>query len=289
MKAVCYGEILWDVFGEKKTIGGATFNVAGHFSRLGDTSYMISAVGDDELGRETLSAITKIGVDSSFVNTVCYETGKAYVTLLNGSPSYSFNTPSAWDYIALSEKEEKKLFSENWDVFVFGTLSQRGETSHETLQKILKSIKAKHFFFDVNLRLNYYSKKIIDEGLEKATILKVNDDEEKVILSLFSLSSLDELFVLYNNLSMIILTRGADGSVIMTRGDKYTSKPKKVEVVDTVGAGDSFSASFLHYLISGESIPSALEKATLVSSFVVQHCGAIPEYSSSLKKSLSLS
>lgn len=289
MKTVCYGEILWDVYGDKKTIGGATFNVAGHFSRLGDTAYMISAVGDDELGREAVDALVEIGVEREFVNTVPYETGKAYVTLQSGSPSYAFNTPCAWDYIALDKEEERKLYGGEWDVFVFGTLSQRGETSHLTLRNILGAIKAKEFFFDVNFRLNYYSKEIIEEGLEKATILKVNDEEEIVILSLFSLTSLSDLFDRYPSLKMIILTKGGEGSVILTKKEKYLSKPGKVSVVDTVGAGDSFSATFLHFLIKGEALESALSKATLVSSYVVKHRGAVPEYSYDLKKRLSLS
>ncbi len=289
MKVVCYGEILWDIFEDKKTIGGATFNVAGHFSRLGDKAYMISAVGNDTLGREALSSLDSIGVERKFIKTIDYETGKAYVTLLDGSPSYSFNTPCAWDYISLEKKEEEKLFSCEWDVFVYGTLSQRGKTSHETLRKILAGIKAKEFFFDVNFRLGYYSKEVIDGGLEKATILKVNEDEEKVILSLFSLSSIKELFDIYHSLKMIIMTYGRDGSVVLTRNEKYISKPDKVSVVDTVGAGDSFSASFLHFLIAGESVESALRKATIVSSYVVEHRGAIPEYSLELKKKLSLS
>ena len=288
MKAVCYGEILWDVFKERKTIGGATFNVAGHFSRLGDTAYMISAVGEDELGRESLSSVLSIGVDPTFVKTVPYETGCAYVTLNDGIPSYSFNTPCAWDYIALDDENEKELLNGEYDVFVYGTLAQRGEVSHQTLWRIMRSIKAREFFFDVNLRLNYYSKEIIDEGLSKATILKVNDDEEKVIISMFGISSLGELFAKYTSLRMIILTKGAEGSDILTREEKYHSFPEKVSVVDTVGAGDSFSAAFLHFLIAGDEIRTALDKATQVASYVVQHCGAIPQYSDELKKRLGL-
>lgn len=288
MKAVCFGEILWDVYGESKKIGGATFNVSGHFSKLGDHSYMISALGDDELGREAFRSIASIGVDKTFVNTVSYPTGCAFVSLDNGSPSYSFNSPCAWDFIALGEEQQKKLFDDEYDVFVFGSFSQRNEVTRKTLELILVNIKAKEVFFDVNLRLNYYSKEIIENGLERTTILKVNEDEEKVIKEMFSLSDITSLFDRYKKLKMIILTCGSSGSVIYTRNEKYLSTPEDVKVIDTVGAGDSFSAVFLHFIIKGDVIPIALEKATEVASFVVQYQGALPPYSDELKKKLSI-
>ena len=283
MKTLCFGEILWDIVGDKKTIGGAPFNVSGHFSRLGDDSSVISALGDDELGRLALSAISDIGVSREFVTIVPYDTGCAFVTLKEGIPSYSFNTPSAWDYIALSDSQTKSILSEEYDVFVFGTLSQRGKVSHKTLRKLLREIKTKEIFFDVNLRLNYYSKEIIEEGIMSLTILKLNDEEERVILKLLGIKSLTELLDRYKNLKMIIYTCGGEGSVIITRDNRYVSKPENVSVVDTVGAGDSFSATFLHFFISGESIPDAMAKATSVASFVVQKPGAIPVYSDELK------
>lgn len=289
MKAVCYGEILWDVFGDKKTIGGAVFNVAGHFSRLGDTSFLISSVGKDELGKDAIKSLDSIEVDRTFVNEVSYPTGCAFITLDNGLPSYSFNDPCAWDYISIDASKERILFEQEYDVFVFGTLCQRGEVSRRTLLRVLKNIKAKEFFFDVNLRLNYYTKEIIEEGLKKATILKVNDEEERVILSMFNLSSLSELFDEYPSLRIIILTCGSKGSIINTKEKKYEATPEDVKVVDTVGAGDSFSATFLHFLIEGKDIPVALEKATLVASYVVQYQGAIPKYSAEFKESLGIS
>ena len=288
MKAVCFGEILWDVYGESKKIGGATFNVSGHFSKLGDQSYMISALGDDELGNEAFKSIESIGVDKSFVNTVSYPTGCAFVSLENGCPSYSFNSPCAWDFIKLDEEQQKKLFADEYDVFVFGSFSQRNEISRNTLELILDNIKAKEVFFDVNLRLSHYSKEIIEKGLERTTILKVNEDEEKVIREMFSLDDITALFSRYKNLKMIILTCGSSGSIIYTGIEKYSSTPENVKVVDTVGAGDSFSAAFLHFIIKGDDVPIALEKATEVASFVVQYQGALPSYSDELKEKLSI-
>lgn len=286
MKTLCYGEILWDIAGEKKTIGGAPFNVSGHFSRLGDESYVISALGNDELGHLAFSAVSSIGVRTTFLKFVPYDTGCAYVTLKEGIPSYSFNTPSAWDNITITEEQFGRIREEEYDVFVFGTLSQRSSVSHETLKKLLDGIKAKEMFFDVNLRLNFYSKDIIEEGLSKATILKLNDEESDVILKLLNLNNLSSLLERYENLKMIIYTCGGEGSVVITRKETYTSKPEKINVVDTVGAGDSFSATFLHFLIKGNTIPEAMTKATTVASFVVQQPGAIPVYSNELKSAI---
>ncbi len=288
MKSVCFGEILWDVYEDNKKIGGATFNVSGHFSKLGDFSYMISAVGNDELGSEAFKSIASIGVDKTFVNTVSYPTGCAFVSLDNGSPSYTFNSPCAWDFITLDEYQQQILFEKEYDVFVFGTFSQRNEVSRKTLKLILDNIKAKEVFFDLNLRLNYYSEEIIRRGLERTTILKVNDEEEKVIRAMFSFDDIASLFDRYSNLKIIILTCGSSGSVVYTRNDKFISKPEDVKVVDTVGAGDSFSATFLHFIIKGDQISDALEKATEVASFVVQYQGALPPYSDSLKNRLFL-
>lgn len=282
MKALSFGEIIWDVNGDERTLGGAPLNVAGHLARLGDDVIIVSATGNDEEGREALRAINELGVDSSFVHAVGYDTGFAKVELKDGSPSYSFNDPAAWDAIALSSDEIERLSTMDFDCVIFGTLALRHETSRNTLFTLLDALRTKEVFFDVNLRLSFYSDDLIVRCLEKATMLKMNDEELPVVARAIS-SGPEEvysrLFSRFPNLKKIILTLGARGAQCHERGNVTTVRPKKTRVVSTVGAGDSLSAAFLHYDALGLDTKTSLERATRLASYVVGQMGAIPQYS----------
>ena len=291
MKALCFGEILWDINGDKRTLGGAPLNVAGHIRRLGGDSLIVSAVGSDELGDLTLSAIDDLGVDRRYVRRSVHGTGVAEVTLEEGIPSYSFNDPAAWDDVTLSDSDLAVLSSERFDAVVYGTLSARHDQTRHALFALLDSVNSAEFFFDVNIRLSFYSDGLIRDGLERATILKMNDEEVPIVASAIGCDeqSLMKALFRFPRLRRIIVTCGKDGSYCYGKdGDIAHAGTGKVCVVNTVGAGDSLSAAFLYFTASGLPSAQALSKAAEVADYVVTEDGAIPEYDEELRKRLGL-
>ncbi len=280
MNYINFGEILFDVFSDKATLGGAPLNAAVHMSRLGLDGMTVSALGRDALGERALSEIRNLGMNTDGISLVEKETGKAVVTLTDGNADYAFNEDNAWDNIPVPQCLPDKV-----DIIYFGTLAQRAERSRNTLDYILSHTEADHLFFDVNIRKKYYTKDIIMNGLRKATILKLNDEEVPVILDsadilssgLSGLEKLKEKF----SLDLVLLTLGSRGSMCL--GDRwYSMEPEKANVVDTVGAGDSLSAGFLASYISDGDITRALRVGTKLASFVVTQRGAIPSYTKEL-------
>lgn len=291
MKALCFGEILWDVNGSERTLGGAPLNVAGHIRRLGGNSYMASAVGRDELGSLTLSAIDSLGVDRRLVHLSDNPTGIAEVTLSDGIPSYAFNDPAAWDDINMTEDDMSFLASQSFDAIVYGTLAARHSSSRMALFAILDSIDSREFFFDVNIRLSFYSDELIMEGLKRATILKMNDEEIPAVASALGCGKervIERLFQM-PRLGKVIVTCGKEGAYCYERnGFCVHADAGSAEVVSTVGAGDSLSAAFLFFSSLGYDASQSLERAAKVAEFVVTEPGAIPEYPENLKKKLGI-
>lgn len=291
MKALAFGEILWDVNGNEKTIGGAPLNVLAHIRRLGGESSIISAVGSDELGRDSLACLEDFGIAERYVRISPFPTGRADVVLENGIPSYEFNMPCAWDDIRLSDEQYIDIFNDEFSVFIYGTLAQRCLTSALTLEKLLDDVSAAEFFFDVNLRGNFYNEKSIGRGLGKATIIKMNDEELPVVASLLGTGKENLVGWLFDNTSVkkILVSAGSSGSFCHEKGGKaYHAGAADVSVVDTVGAGDSLSAAFLYFLARGMDTGSALEKASVLADYVVTKRGAVPEYDADLRNRLSL-
>lgn len=291
MKALAFGEILWDVNGNEKTIGGAPLNVLAHIRRLGGESSILSAVGSDELGRDSLACLEDFGIAKRYVRISPFPTGRADVVLENGIPSYEFNMPCAWDDIRLSDEQYIDIFNDEFSVFIYGTLAQRCLTSALTLEKLLDDVSAAEFFFDVNLRGNFYDEKSIGRGLGKATIIKMNDEELPVVASLLGTGKENLVGWLFDNTSVkkILVSAGSSGSFCHEKGGKaYHAGAADVSVVDTVGAGDSLSAAFLYFLARGMDTGSALEKASVLADYVVTKRGAVPEYDADLRNRLSL-
>lgn len=277
-----FGEILWDVFGDSKEIGGAPFNFAAHSVKMGAKVCFISAVGKDELGDEALSRCEKLNIPTDCIVRVASPTGKALVTLEKGTPSYELVEGVSYDNIPAM------LPVEIPDVFYFGTLAQRSSASADSLKKILEITasmetstgKTPLIFFDINIRQHYYNNEIIERSMKAATILKVSREEIGVFGLFGSLEEIcGQLFDLYPNLQMIIVTLDSDGAFAAERDGAITYSPKTdCKVVSTVGAGDSFSAAFLVSYINGETIEASLEMATKVAGFVCEHTEAIPDY-----------
>lgn len=283
MKAVCFGEVLWDISEKSQTLGGAPLNVLGHVARLGDQGIIISAVGSDDLGARTAESLASLGIDTRYLAVKDgVKTGKAFIRLEDGIPSYSFNSPAAWDLI---DVPGESFFSSSYDVFIFGTLSQRNEKSRKTLYHILDSIKCKEIFFDVNLRLFFYSDEIIRESLSRCTILKMNDEELPVVLKATGRDDVFSLMEKYD-IRITLVTNGKKGTDCYTCERVYHQDAMKVQVVDTVGAGDSLSGAFLHFLLLGDTVEDALRKAGTVADYVVTKPGAIPEYDDEIMRKI---
>lgn len=278
MDFISFGEILFDVFPDKATLGGAPLNVAGHLTKLGLNGYILSAVGDDELGKRAISEINNLGLNTEKISTLNYETGKAIITLNGKNAEYEFNMPCAWDNIPLLP------LPEHVSLIYYGTLAQRGN-SKQTLKELLNKVSSDHRFFDVNIRKHFYSDEIIKEGVENATILKLNDEEVDIVLDALKLKmrgyrGLEELAKSYN-LDLVLLTKGKEGT--MCYKDKWYRVPcAEVEVVDTVGAGDSLSAGFLASYIKTGDLEKSLIIGSHIADYVVTKRGAIPEYDGEL-------
>lgn len=289
MKLLSFGEILFDVFGDTATLGGAPLNVAAHYRQLGGESSIISAVGNDELGERALDEIENLDVDSAMIEMLDgTPTGRADITLHGKDATYEFNYPAAWDRIRIYDDDIDEIEDGNTIIY-FGTLALRSTASFLSLQKLLGETAPAEVFVDINLRKDFYSDDILSYCLDNATILKINEDEIEVLSDMLALEKADgkELSSwLFDNTAVetLLLTRGKKGSDLFIKDEKPIHVDcSNVNVVDTVGAGDSLSAAYLFFRYEKKLSPAdALFKATAVADYVVSHKGAIPSYDASL-------
>ena len=281
---IAFGEILWDVINGGAHIGGAPFNLAAHAVRCGLRAATVSRVGDDELGHAALAEMERLGVDGRWVAAdALHPTGTVTVRLAGGQPSYTIHTDVAWDFIQLSEAALQSLASERPRVFCFGTLAQRSEMSRNTLFRLLDRFAFTEVFYDVNLRQKFWSGAAVEAGLKWATLVKVNDDEARVLGGLlFDGACEPEAFcnaVLQRyRARAVIVTLGSDGCLVCERGRVAVRVPGvKVDVVDAVGAGDAFSAAFLSAWLKGATAAEAAAAGNRRGAWVASHGGAVPE------------
>lgn len=283
MKSLAFGEVLWDIYPTSKHFGGAPMNFAAHFKKCGGEASIVTAIGVDTYGREALEQIQALGIGTQYVSCLKdKETGKCLVTLdENKIPSYNLLNHVAYDYI-----EKPKLKNEKYDVLYFGTLALRNENNVGVLKDIISENIFDEIAVDVNVRPPYYNDSTIKFALENATILKISDEELPTVMrALGSACECDVkcaefLSETFKNLKIVIITRADKGSLAYRSFDKalYQTGAKSVEVVSTVGAGDSFTAAFLAKLLKTGDISAALSLATEISAFVVSSKDAIPEY-----------
>jgi len=272
------GEILWDLLPEGKQLGGAPANFAWHAQQLGANGAVVSAVGKDAYGDEILEIIKKRNLQNG-ITRIDKHTGTVDVKLVGGIPDYVINQNVAWDFIELNIEAEKAL--ETASAICFGSLAQRSNVSFNSIQRALEmapdeSIKV----FDVNLRQHFYNREIIESSLEHATVFKINDEELDELRKLFSMSGDDvsvcRQFLEKYNLRMVALTKGSEGSVLITREEMSELETPKVEVSDTIGAGDSFTAALTVGLLAGKSLKEIHRSAIEISAFVCTRAGAMP-------------
>jgi len=274
------GEILWDVFPERKVLGGAPANFAYHASQFALNGYVVSAVGNDSLGNEIFDNLKEKKMNY-LIEKTGFQTGTVQVTLDKiGNPKYEICENTAWDNIPFTENVEN--LAKNTHTVCFGSLAQREKVSRETIQKFLAAMPDNSLkIFDINLRQHYYSKELIEESLKLSNMMKLNEEEIVIVGKLFEWNSSEEDVCkkLRNdyNIGILVLTKGTEGSYVYhDNGVSFLNTPK-VRVVDTVGAGDSFTGAFTAAIMHGESIENAHRLAVDVAAFVCTQQGAMPE------------
>ena len=284
------GEALWDMLPEGKKIGGAPANFAYHVSQFGLDSYVVSAVGEDELGTEILANFRekKLGCR---IERVPYPTGTVQVQLDgNGVPCYDIREGVAWDNIPFTLALES--LARQTCAVCFGSLAQRSVVSCETINRFLDTMPdgpGRYKIFDINLRQGFYTKDTLCNSMRKCNILKINDEELVTVSRMFGYPGIDLqdkcwILLAKYNLKMLILTCGVNGSYVFTPGEVSFVETPKVEVADTVGAGDSFTAAFVASILKGLPIPDAHKIAVETSAFVCTQNGAMPVLPDRLKE-----
>jgi len=277
------GEALWDVLPEGKKIGGAPANFAYHVSQFGLPSRVVSAIGNDPLGREIVENFTSKGLNH-LIEEVPYPTGTVQVEIdPAGVPQYDIKENVAWDNIPYTARLE--ALAGQTRAVCFGSLAQRNVVSRDTINRFLDAMPQTAdslVVFDVNLRQGFYTKEILCNSMKRCNILKINDEELVTVSRMFGYPGIDlqdKCWILLGkyNLRMLILTCGINGSYVFTPGNVSFQPTPKVEVADTVGAGDSFTAAFIASLLKGKSVTEAHTLAVRTSAFVCTRKGAMPE------------
>ncbi|MDR1096981.1 MAG: carbohydrate kinase [Tannerella sp.] len=274
------GELLWDVFPDRKKAGGAPVNFVYHATQMGAEGCAVSAVGNDADGREIIRELEKNGIRHCTAVTE-HPTGRVLVELDNGSPTYTITEGVAWDYLPLTQ-QAMDLVKEA-DAVCFGTLAQRSPVSRETVGALL-ACAPEHALrvFDVNLRQHYYSRELISDSLEKSNVFKLNDEELNILRPMFGLEGDDcevcrALMEKYN-LRYLALTAGSRSSAVYSQTEISTIPTPQVTVADTVGAGDAFSGAFIYSILTGKPLREAHRKAVEIAAFVCSRYGAWPSY-----------
>ena len=284
------GEVLWDVLPEGKKLGGAPANFAYHAGQfLGmDNTIAVSALGSDKLADETIEALDEHRLNY-MLPRVPYPTGTVQVQLdEQGVPTYDIKENVAWDNIPFDNDIAK--IACNCRAVCFGSLAQRNVVSRETIKKFLEATPADCMkIFDINLRQQFYTKEVICQSLKHCNVLKINDEELVLIGRMFDYPGLDMenkcwLILGKYDLDMLVLTCGTNGSYVFTPGQMSFQETPDVKVADTVGAGDSFTGSFVGSILNGKSVPEAHHTAVQVSAYVCTQNGAMPEYDKELLK-----
>lgn len=281
------GEVLWDMLPEGRKIGGAPVNFAYHAGQFGIDTMAVSAIGNDKLGEDTIAEMNGKHLNHIFPS-VPYPTGSVQVSLdEKGVPAYDIKENVAWDNIPFTNEIES--VARSCRAVCFGSLAQRNTVSRNTIRKFIESTPSGCIrIFDINLRQNFYTSNVIHYSLELCNILKINDEEIMLVSRMFNYDSSNIENVCRTimedfSLEMVILTCGTKGSYIFTKGGVSFMPTPKVNVADTVGAGDSFTGSFCAAILRGLPVAEAHKKAVEVSAYVCTQNGAMPEIPESMK------
>jgi fructokinase len=295
------GELLWDILPEGRRAGGITIddslsgflggapaNFAVMTGRLGNHSTILSRIGRDELGRIAISQLDPMPVDASPIQVdMLHPTGRVTVDLGEGGPHYQIHEDAAWDYLELSD--EWVRLAERADAICFGSLAQRSRTSRQTIQTLAAESSASCIrVFDANLRAPHYSGEVIQESLELASVLKLNENELPLVLNMLGLPGGDEakrlqlrfgadrILAEFPSLDMVAVTRGEGGSLLVRRGEWHEHPGIRVNMVDPIGCGDAFTAAMTHYMLRGANLAVLNEAGNRWGAWVASQSGAMP-------------
>lgn len=286
------GEALWDVLPEGKKLGGAPANFAYHVSQFGLNSRVVSAVGQDKLGMEILDNFREKQL-YGMVEIVPYPTGTVQVELdAEGVPCYDIKEGVAWDNIPYTQALDG--LARQTRAVCFGSLAQRSIVSRETIHRFLDAMPDEPGtlkIFDINLRQSFYTKEILCESFRRCNVLKINDEELVTVSRMFGYPGIDLqdkcwILLAKYDLKMLILTCGVNGSYVFTPGHVSFVETPKVQVADTVGAGDSFTAAFTAAILKGGAVEEAHRLAVETSAYVCTQQGAMPLLPERLKEQL---
>jgi fructokinase len=285
------GEILWDILPQGKKLGGAPANFAYHSKALGSESYVVSAVGNDLLGKEILKKVSDLNIDAAFIQIDDrYPTGTVDIKVdHDGTPQYVIQQGTAWDNIHFGEKY-KNLAAKTGAV-CFGSLAQRSKTARDTINQFLKATKQDCIrIFDINLRQNFFSKEIVENSLKLANYFKLNDEELAVVAKMFSFSGNEEKIIKQLleefKLELIALTKGAKGSDLYSKKEHTYLEATVDKIEDTVGAGDAFTAALIVGLLRQLPLKKVHKNAASLAAFVCSQKGATPALTDDIRSQI---
>lgn len=293
MKVLSFGEILFDVIEGQHYLGGAPFNYAAHLAKMGVEAYIFSRLGKDQLGQEARERIGHLGVKSDFLQAdEQHPSGTVTVSISDGQPTYHIHEDVAYDYIGY-EEAHTKLTGISFDVLYFGSLIQRNQQSADSLKKLINQHQFRQVFYDINLRKNCYTAEIIRESLGFCSIFKLNDEEvlelgEMLYQQEMETEDFCQRLAADFQISLIVITAGAKGCFIFECDALTFVKGYPAKVVDTVGAGDSFSAAFTAFYLRKGDARQAADVANQLGAFVASSRGPIPGYSDQIRQTLQL-
>jgi fructokinase len=289
------GELLWDIVPDGMRLGGAPANFAVMAGRLGNHAAILSRIGRDDLGRQAIDRLDPMPVETGFLQVdQLHETGRVTVSLDGGEPHYTIHEPAAWDFLELSD--EWIQLAARADAICFGSLAQRNRQARQTIQTLAAEASAKCIrVFDVNLRAPFYSAEVLQESLELATVVKMNDVEAPLVLDLLDLAieeapvtgetlstpeylraAAERLLAEFPSLQLVAATRGSRGSLLVTR-DEWNEHPGfPVKVADGIGAGDAFTAAMTHYMLRGADLATLNEAGNRWGGWIASQSGAMP-------------
>jgi fructokinase len=299
------GELLWDILPDGSRLGGAPANFAVMAGRLGNHAAILSRIGRDELGRQAIDRLDPMPVETSFLQVDSqHETGRVTVGLEGGEPHYTIHEPTAWDFLELSD--EWVQLAARADAICFGSLAQRSPQARLTIQSLAAEASATCIrVFDVNLRAPFYSAEVLEESLELATVVKMNDAEAPLVLNLLDLAikeargsgetlptaeylraAAERLLTQFPSLQMVAATRGSRGSLLVTR-DEWDEHPGfPVKVADGIGAGDAFTAAMTHYMLRGAGLATLNEAGNRWGGWMASQSGAMPALPDAVREAI---
>lgn len=280
------GELLWDMLPTGKQLGGAPCNFAFHAMQAGCECYVVSAIGNDDLGNELMATVSQLGLSDRYIQKNSFPTSTVTIRLNDqGHPDYTIHEEVAWDHIHWNSLIQS--LAGELDAVCFGSLAQRSPDSQQTVVKLISSTNPQCLrIFDINLRQHYYTKETITSSIELSDVLKLNEEEMPVVSGFMGLTGdiRDQLHQLIRsmNLKYVIYTMGGQGSIIASPHEYSFIEAPLVTVADTVGAGDAFTAVFAAGILKNIPVPIVHRKATDVAAWVCTQKGATPKLPNSI-------